>query len=213
MKNIIKPRLFLLCFMFPFLNAEQQKDEINNEKSLPLEKPSNKNEYSFFSVERGFIYSTGIGLGTGFFLNSQINHLILRPYYIFAINNFDFLAVIMVTINEDYNISRKFKYSSSYIGTGINWHIANLVSKTEYFSLTFGIGGRFYLSTNLIGDFKFYEKLPYIMEPYIFFEFSTKNSVPYLSLYSRFDFLFLDTFNISFDFGIRYNFGNTEIKS
>ncbi|UER67585.1 hypothetical protein LKV13_02040 [Borrelia sp. BU AG58] len=212
MRKILKLHLFLLCFMLPFLNAEQQRDEISNRENLTLEESSNRNEYNFFSVERGFTYSTGIGLGTGFFLNSKINHLIFRPYYMFANNSFDFLAVAAISINEDYNISKKLKYSSSYIGAGVNWHIVNLASKTKYFSLTFGVGGRFYLSTNFIGDFKFYDKLPYIIEPYIFFEFSTKRSIPYLSLYSRIDFLFLDTFNISFDFGIRYNFGDKEIR-
>ncbi|QMU99190.1 hypothetical protein F0310_01985 [Borrelia sp. A-FGy1] len=206
MRKIIKLHLLLLYTMLPFSHATQQKDEINDKKKLRLEKSSNKNEYSFFSTVRGFTHSSGLGLGTGFFINSKINHLIFRPYYIFAINNFDFLAVILISIHEDYNISKRFKYSSSYIGTGMNWHISNLTNKTNYFSLTFGIGGRFYLSTNFIGDFKFYEKLPYIIEPYIFFELSTKKSIPYLSLYSRIDFLFLDTFNISFDFGIRYNF-------
>ena len=133
MEKIVKLHFFLLFVMLPFLNAEQQKDEINNKKSLPLEESSNKNEYNFFSVERGFTCSTGLGFGTGFFINSKINHLIFRPYYMFAINNFDFLAVAMILIHEDYDISKKFKYSSSYIGTGVNWHIANLASKTKIF--------------------------------------------------------------------------------
>ncbi|WP_445435972.1 hypothetical protein [Candidatus Borreliella tachyglossi] len=214
MKIILKLYCILICAILPSLNAVQETIDINNKESLSLEKKSNKTANNFFLVERGFIYSTGTGLGTGFFLNSIINHLIFRPYYVFATNNFDFLAVAMISISEDYNISKKIKYSTSYIGAGVNWHMANLVPKTKYFSSTVGIGGRFYLSTNFIGDFKFYEKLPYVIEPYIFIELSTKKSIPYFSIYSRIDFLFLDTFNISFDCGIRYNFKDTkEVES
>ncbi|AJW73212.1 hypothetical protein [Borrelia hermsii] len=202
MKKIIEFYFLLLCASLYSSNNEVQKiDETNNKESLQ----STNLENNFFSVERGFIYSTGTGLGTGFFLNSKINHILFRPYYIFAINNIDFLATCMILMIEDYNISKKVKYSSSYIGIGINWHIINLSKKIKYLSSTMGIGGRFYLSTNLIGDLKFYSKLPYVIEPYIFFEFSTKKAISYLNIYSKIECLFIDTFNISFDFGIRYN--------
>ncbi len=62
---------------------------------------------NFFSPERGFIYSTGIGIGVGFFLNSNIKHLIFRPYYTFSNNTFDFLIVAMILTRESLNIPKK----------------------------------------------------------------------------------------------------------
>ncbi|WP_281861404.1 hypothetical protein [Candidatus Borrelia fainii] len=211
MKKLINFCFLLLCAsLYSSNNEGHKKDEINNKKGILLKEKSINNENDFFSVKRGPIYSTGTGLGIGFFLNSKVNHIIFRPYYIFAINNFDFLAVCMILMIQEYNISKKVKYSRSYIGTGINWHIINLSKKMKYLSSTMGIGGRLYLSTNLIGDFKFYDKLPYVIEPYIFFEFSTNKATPYLNIYSKIECLFLDTFNISFDFGIRYNIKNSK---
>ncbi|AJA90229.1 hypothetical protein OY14_02015 [Borreliella chilensis] len=184
------------------LNALANEEDNTNKKNNQSEQRSN-----FFSSERGFTYSTGIGTGIGFFLNSNTKHLIFRPYYTFSSNNFDFLIIAMILIKENLNnISKKMQYFTSYIGGGINWHIANLIKKTKYFSSTIGIGSRFYLSTNLIGDIQFYEKLPYILEPYIFIELSTKKLIPLMGLDFKIDFLFLDTFNISFNFTIRYNF-------
>ncbi|AHH10578.1 hypothetical protein bcCo53_000399 [Borrelia coriaceae] len=211
MKKIILFCFLLLCpSLYPANNKGQKENEKNNKASMTSKKKIINNENELVSVNRGFICSTGMGMGTGFFLNSKINHIIFRPYYIFAINNFDLLAVCMILMTKDYNISKKIKYSSSHIGIGINWHIINLSKKTKYLSSTMGIGGRFYLSTNLIGDFKFYGKLPYVIEPYIFFEFSTKKATPYFNIYSKIECLILDTFNISFDFGIRYNLKNSK---
>ncbi|ETZ18509.1 hypothetical protein BDCR2A_00482 [Borrelia duttonii CR2A] len=98
---------------------------------------------SIFSINRGFIYSTGIGLGTGFFLNAENNHIIFRPYYTFATNNLDFMAVCMILMIEDYNVSKKIQFSSTYIGIGINWNIINFFQKLKYLSTSMGIGGRF----------------------------------------------------------------------
>ncbi|QFI14533.1 hypothetical protein QIA37_02580 [Borrelia sp. CA_690] len=191
----------LTLLIISTLNALANEDDNINEKN-------NESQQSpgFFSPERGFAYSTGIGTGIGFFLNSNIKHLIFRPYYTFSNNNFDFLIVAMILIKESLNTPKKMQYFKSYIGGGINWHIANLIKKTKYFSSTIGIGGRFYLSTNFIGDIKFYEKLPYVLEPYMFIEISTKRAIPLMGLDFKIDFLFLDTFNISFNFTIRYNF-------
>ncbi|AHH06472.1 Hypothetical protein BCD_0406 [Borrelia crocidurae DOU] len=220
MKKIIYCCLLLSCINLYSLNNEiknkenkisnekiQKKDEINK-KNLPLKEKAEKNKNSIFSINRGFIYSTGIGLGTGFFLNAENNHIIFRPYYTFATNNLDFMAVCMILMIEDYNVSKKIQFSSTYIGIGINWNIINFFQKLKYLSTSMGIGGRFYLSTNLIGNFRFYNKIPYVVEPYIFFEFSTKESISYLNIYSKVECLFLDTFHISFNFGIRYNLKN-----
>lgn len=189
----------LTLLIISTLNAFANEDNTN-------ENNQSKQSYNFFSPERGFAYSTGIGIGIGFFLNSNIKHLIFRPYYTFSNNNFDFLIVAMILTTESLNIPKKMQYFKSYIGGGINWHIANLIKKTKYFSSTIGIGGRFYLSTNFIGDIQFYEKLPYVLEPYMFIEISTKKAIPLMGLDFKIDFLFLDTFNISFNFTIRYNF-------
>lgn len=40
----------------------------------------------------------------------------------------------------------------------------------------------------------------------MFIEISTKKAIPLMGLDFKIDFLFLDTFNISFNFTIRYNF-------
>ncbi|EEF84429.1 hypothetical protein QIA25_02620 [Borreliella spielmanii] len=191
--------IFLTLLIISTLNAFANEDNTN-------ENNQSKQSYNFFSPERGFKYSTGIGVGIGFFLNSNIKHLIFRPYYTFSNNNFDFLIVVMILTTKSLNIPSKMQYFKSYIGGGINWHIANLIKKTKYFSSTIGVGGRFYLSTNFIGDIKFYEKLPYVLEPYMFIEISTKKAIPLMGLDFKIDFLFLDTFNISFNFTIRYNF-------
>ncbi|WKC78883.1 hypothetical protein QIA30_02565 [Borreliella turdi] len=199
----------LTLLIISTLNVIANEESNTNEKNNKSEQSSN-----FFSPERGFTYSTGIGIGIGFFLNSNIKHLIFRPYYIFSNNTFDFLIVAMILTKENLNILQKMQYFKSYIGGGINWHIANLIKKTKYFSSTIGIGSRFYLSTNFIGDLQFYEKLPYVIEPYMFIEISTKNAIPLMGLDFKIDFLFLDTFNISFNFAIRYNFKDEkEIKT
>ncbi|WKC85328.1 hypothetical protein [Borreliella lusitaniae] len=190
----------LTLLIISTLNALANEEDNANEKNN-----QSKQNSIFFSPERGFTYSTGIGIGIGFFLNSNIKHLIFRPYYTFSNNNFDFLIVAMILTKESLNIPKKMEYFKSYIGGGINWHIANLIKKTKYFSSTIGIGGRFYLSTNLIGDIRFYEQLPYVLEPYMFIEISTKNAIPLMGLDFKIDFLFLDTFNISFNLTIRYN--------
>ncbi|WP_024653867.1 hypothetical protein [Borrelia persica] len=200
----MKKRIYfylLLC-----VNLYSLNNEINNKENPTSKEKGKKN--SLFLIDRGFTYSTGIGLGTGFFLNAKTNHIIFRPYYIFATNNLDFMAVCMILMIEDYNISKKIQFSSTYIGIGINWNIINLFNQSKYLSISTGIGGRFYLATNLIGNFRFYKRIPYVIEPYIFFEFSTKESISNLNIYSKIECLFLDTFNISFDFGIRYNLNN-----
>lgn len=190
----------LTLLIISTLNALANEEVNTNEKNNQSKQSSN-----FFNPERGFTYSTGIGIGIGFFLNSNTKHLIFRPYYTFSINTFDFLIVAMILTRETLNIPKEMQYFKSYIGGGINWHIANLIKKTKYFSSTIGIGGRFYLSTNFIGDIQFYEKLPYVLEPYMFIEISTKKAIPLMGLDFKVDFLFLDTFNISFNFTIRYN--------
>ncbi len=40
----------------------------------------------------------------------------------------------------------------------------------------------------------------------MFIEISSKKAIPLMGLDFKIDFLFLDTFNISFNFTIRYNF-------
>ncbi|MBB6042841.1 hypothetical protein QIA34_02580 [Borreliella yangtzensis] len=197
------PNIYILLILLTTsnLNALANEEDSTNETNN-----QSKQNFNFFSPERGFTYSTGIGIGIGFFLNSNIKHIIFRPYYIFSSNTFDFLIVAMILTKESLSIPKKMQYFNSYIGGGINWHIANLIKKTKYFSSTIGIGGRFYLSTNFIGDIQFYEKLPYVLEPYMFIEISTKKAIPLMGLDFKIDFLFLDTFNISFNFTIRYNF-------
>ncbi|EEC21574.1 hypothetical protein LRB59_00580 [Borreliella burgdorferi] len=201
MKKTPNTCIFLTLLIISNLNALANEEGNTNKKNAQPKQISN-----FFSPERGFTYSTGIGIGVGFFLNSNIKHLIFRPYYTFSNNTFDFLIVAMILTRESLNIPKKMQYFKSYIGGGINWHIANLIKKTKYFSATIGIGGRFYLSTNFIEDIRFYEKLPYVIEPYMFIEISSKKAIPLMGLDFKIDFLFLDTFNISFNFTIRYNF-------
>ncbi len=175
----------LTLLIISTLNALANEEDNTNEKNNQSKQSSN-----FFNPERGFTYSTGIGIGIGFFLNSNTKHLIFRPYYTFSINTFDFLIVAMILTRETLNIPKEMQYFKSYIGGGINWHIANLIKKTKYFSSTIGIGSRFYLSTNFIGDIQFYEKLPYVLEPYMFIEISTKKAIPLMGLDFKVDFLF-----------------------
>lgn len=68
MKKIIN-FCFLLLYtnLYSANNEVQKKDKANTKESLTLKERSSNNENDFLSVNRGFTYSTGTGIGTGFF--------------------------------------------------------------------------------------------------------------------------------------------------